>query len=95
MYTYFKKLDSGQARTATVEVYLLRVKDRFKKWPERNERKLTWVSTKEAVGLVEEPGIVPLLLRLMELEDDLANPPRESLSEPRDPEAAPDQRGTR
>jgi hypothetical protein len=64
-----------------VEVYLLRVKDRLKKWPEKNERKLSWVSTKEAVALVEEPGIVPLLLRLLELEDDLANRPRESLSE--------------
>jgi hypothetical protein len=83
MYTYFKKLDSGQARAATVEVYLLRVKDRLKKWPEKNERKLSWVSTKEAVWLVEEPGIVPLLLRLVELEDDLANPRRESLSESR------------
>jgi 8-oxo-dGTP pyrophosphatase MutT (NUDIX family) len=72
MYTYFKKLDSGEALAATVEVYLLRVKERLKKWPERNERKLSWVSTKEAVTLVEEPGIVPLLLRLMELEDDLA-----------------------
>jgi 8-oxo-dGTP pyrophosphatase MutT (NUDIX family) len=81
MYTYFKKLASGQTRAATVEVYLLRVKNRLKKWPERNERKLSWVSTKEAVGLVEEPGIVPLLLRLMELEDDLANPAHEALSE--------------
>ena len=82
-YTYFKKLDSGEARAATVEVYLLRVKERLKKWPERNERKLSWVSTKEAVALVEEPGIVPLLLRLMELEDDLANPAHEALSESR------------
>jgi hypothetical protein len=82
-YTYFKKLDSGQACSAMVEVYLLRVKERLKKWPERNERKLSWVSTKKAVGLVEEPGIVPLLLRLMELEDDLAKPAHESLSESR------------
>jgi hypothetical protein len=53
-------------------VYLLWVKERLKKWPERSKRKLSWVSTKEAVGLIEEPGIVPLLLRLMELEDELA-----------------------
>jgi 8-oxo-dGTP pyrophosphatase MutT (NUDIX family) len=79
MYTYFKKLDSGQARTATVEVYLLRVKDRLKKWPERNERKLSWVSSKKAVALVEERGIVALLLRLMELENDLAKPAPQSL----------------
>jgi hypothetical protein len=79
MYTYFKRLDSGEARAATVDVYLLRVKERLKKWPERNKRKLSWVSTKKAIGLVEEPGIVPLLLRLVELEDDLAKPAHQSL----------------
>jgi 8-oxo-dGTP pyrophosphatase MutT (NUDIX family) len=79
MYTYFKRRASGQARAATVEVYLLSVKDRLKKWPERKERKLSWVSTKEAVALVEEPGIVPLLLRLVELEGDLAKPAHQSL----------------
>jgi 8-oxo-dGTP pyrophosphatase MutT (NUDIX family) len=74
-YTYFKKLGSGEARAATVEVYVLRVKQRLKKWPEKSERKLFWVSTKKAIRLVQEPGVVPLLLRLMELEDSLAKPP--------------------
>ena len=74
IYTYFKKLESGEVRAATVEVYLLRIKERLKKWPEKGERKLSWVTTKEAVGLVEEPGVVPLLRRLMEFEDTLANP---------------------
>ena len=85
MYTYSKKLASGEARAATVEVYLLRVEERLKKWPERSERRLSWVSLKEAVRLVEEPGVVPLLRQLMEFEDDLANPPREPLSESRPP----------
>ena len=76
IYTYSKKLESGKARAATVEVYLLRITERLKKWPEKGERKLSWVSTKEAVGLVEEPGVVPLLQRLMEFEDTLANPER-------------------
>ena len=76
IYTYSKKLESGEARAATVEVYLLRITERLKKWPEKGERKLSWVSTKEAVGLVEEPGVVPLLQRLMEFEDTLANPER-------------------
>jgi 8-oxo-dGTP pyrophosphatase MutT (NUDIX family) len=62
-YTYLKQLKSGEARAATVEVYLLRVKKRLKKWPERSQRKLSWVSTKEAVSLAEEPGLVPLLVR--------------------------------
>jgi 8-oxo-dGTP pyrophosphatase MutT (NUDIX family) len=73
IYTYSKIVASGEARPAAVEVYLLRVKDRLKKWPEKGERKLSWVSTKEAVRLVEEPGMVPLLRRLMEFEEDLAS----------------------
>jgi predicted NUDIX family NTP pyrophosphohydrolase len=76
IYTYSKKLESGEARAATVEVYLLRIKERLKKWPEKGERKLSWVSTKKAVGLIEEPGVVPLLHRLMEFEDTLANSER-------------------
>ena len=43
MYTYSKKLASGEARAATVEVYLLRVEERLKKWPERSERKLSGI----------------------------------------------------
>ena len=76
IYTYSKKLASGEARAATVEVYLLRITERLKKWPEKGKRKLSWVSTKEAVGLIEELGVVPLLRRLMEFEDTLANPGR-------------------
>jgi 8-oxo-dGTP pyrophosphatase MutT (NUDIX family) len=81
-YTYLKKLESGEARRPAVEVYLLRVKERLKKWPEKGERKLSWVSTKEAVRLIEEPGLIPLLLRLMEFEDDLANPARKRSFKP-------------
>jgi 8-oxo-dGTP pyrophosphatase MutT (NUDIX family) len=73
-YTYFKKLASGEARAATVEVYLLRVDKQFGKWPEKGERKLSWLSPEAAAGLVEEPGVVPLLRRLIEFEDDLAKP---------------------
>ena len=82
-YTYSKKLESGEARVATVEVYLLRIKERLKKWPEKGERKLSWVSTKKAVGLIEEPGVVPLLHRLMEFEDTLANRERGFSDDPR------------
>jgi 8-oxo-dGTP pyrophosphatase MutT (NUDIX family) len=33
IYTYSKKMESGEARAATVEVYLLRTTERLKKWP--------------------------------------------------------------
>ena len=69
VYTYAKKLGSGEARSATVEVFLLQVKKQVKKWPEKGERKLAWVSAKKAVELVEEPGVVPLLRGLTEFED--------------------------
>ena len=74
MYTYFKKLPSGEARAATVEVYLLRVKEQVKKWPDKRERKCAWVSLAEAVEIIEEPGVVPLLNRLAEFEDSLVHP---------------------
>jgi 8-oxo-dGTP pyrophosphatase MutT (NUDIX family) len=76
IYTYSKRLNSGETQTASVEVYLLRIKEQLKKWPEKGERKLSWVSTKKAVGLVDEPGVVPLLQQLMELEHLLTRPKR-------------------
>jgi 8-oxo-dGTP pyrophosphatase MutT (NUDIX family) len=68
-YTYFKKLGSGEVRAATVEVYLLRVTERLRKWPEKGERRVSWVSTDVAIELVAEPGIAPLLRRLAEFEE--------------------------
>jgi 8-oxo-dGTP pyrophosphatase MutT (NUDIX family) len=74
LYNYFKILASGERRPATVEVYLLRVTERLKKWPEKRQRRLAWVSLKKAVRLVQEPGVVQLLGRLTELEDNLMDP---------------------
>ena len=66
-YTYFKERGSGDRCPTSVEVYLLHVAKRVKKWPEKRERRLSWVSLEEAIRLVEEPGVVPLLRRLAEL----------------------------
>jgi 8-oxo-dGTP pyrophosphatase MutT (NUDIX family) len=74
VYTYFKRLPSGQTRLASVEVYLLHVRKQLKKWPEKHERQITWVSAAEAINLVEEPSVVPLLLRLQELQETLCHP---------------------
>jgi 8-oxo-dGTP pyrophosphatase MutT (NUDIX family) len=73
-YTYFKKLPSGEARAAVVEVYLLQVQKHLDKWPEKGERQLRWLPPAAALQLIQEPGIRPLLCRLTELEDDLAKP---------------------
>lgn len=73
-YTYFKQRGSGDRCPTSVEVYLLRVAKRVKKWPEKRERRLSWVSIEEAITLVEEPGVVPLLRRLSELVESSALP---------------------
>ncbi|MGA8757226.1 MAG: NUDIX hydrolase [Stellaceae bacterium] len=80
-YTYCKVLASGEKQPATVEVYLLLVTQQLKKWPEKHERRLSWVSLKKAVRLVQEPGVVPLLRRLMEFEHDLAKSARKPLTQ--------------
>lgn len=73
-YTYFKRSASGAARPASVEVYLFHVKEQLKHWPEKRERKRRWLSIDNAVALIEEPGVVPLLERLAEFEGQLARP---------------------
>jgi 8-oxo-dGTP pyrophosphatase MutT (NUDIX family) len=79
-YTCSKRLPSGEYRTAMVEVYLMRVKEELKRFPEKRERKLAWVSIADAVTIIEEPGVVPLLQRVAELEDSLARPEADSRS---------------
>ena len=66
-YTYSKKKESRKRSSTSVEVYLLRVAKQVKNWPEKRERKLSWVPILDAINLVEEPGIVPLLQRVSEL----------------------------
>lgn len=73
-YTYFKRAASGALCPATVEVYLLHVDGQFTKWPEKRERRLSWMSIEDAIGLVEETGVVPLLRRLAELKGGVVGP---------------------
>jgi uncharacterized protein len=70
LYTYLKRLPSGERRAAAVEVYPLRVDKQLANWPEKGERRLMWLAPAAAARRVEEPGVVPLLAKLMELEQD-------------------------
>ena len=65
-YSYLKKLDVERTLAARVEVYLLNVTEQLKKWPEKDERRRSWVSIDEAIGRVE-PGIAALLRLLREI----------------------------
>jgi hypothetical protein len=54
-----------------VEVYLLRTIRQAKKWPEKAQRAVAWVSIEQAIARHGEPRLAPLLERLIELEPTL------------------------
>jgi 8-oxo-dGTP pyrophosphatase MutT (NUDIX family) len=66
-YTYGKRQSPGVALPATVEVYSFEVAAQMKKWPERKQRRLEWMDVATAAGLVHEPGLSVLMLRLGEI----------------------------
>ena len=67
-FSYNKRLRNGASRPASVEVYAMRVVVELKKWPERAQRRLKWMSIPHAVKLVDEEGMKVLLLRLEQIE---------------------------
>jgi uncharacterized protein len=67
-YAYGKRLASGGVRPAVVEVYLLRTIRQAKTWREKGQRALAWVSIEQAIARHGEPGLAPLLRRLLEQE---------------------------
>jgi 8-oxo-dGTP pyrophosphatase MutT (NUDIX family) len=67
-YTYLKRHASGDMKPAVVEVYLLRTTRQAKKWREKAQRTVAWVSIEQAIARHGEPGLAPLLDRLVEIE---------------------------
>lgn len=68
LYTYLKRLKSGERQPTTVEVYLLRAIRQLFDWPEKGRRDLLWLPVMEAIECIQEPGVVPLLDRVGQLE---------------------------
>lgn len=68
LYTYFKRLKSGEGQPTTVEVFLLRAVRQLTQWPEQGQRDVLWLPVTEAIERVQEPGVVPLLDRVGQLE---------------------------
>lgn len=71
-YTYQKLLPCGKERPAAVQVFLLRFVDQAKNWPERRQRQLAWMSTTDAIDIIQEPGVVPLLRSVVAAEAEFA-----------------------
>jgi 8-oxo-dGTP pyrophosphatase MutT (NUDIX family) len=67
-YAYGKRLRSGLVRPALVTVYALEVQKQVKKWPERGQRRIEWVTIPAATDMVDEPGMAHLFLKLAQLQ---------------------------
>lgn len=61
-FSYEKKLKNGVKVVCLVEVHLLEVIDMVKNFPERESRRLEWVSPEEAARRVNEPELRNLFL---------------------------------
>jgi 8-oxo-dGTP pyrophosphatase MutT (NUDIX family) len=70
-YRYAKQL-RGKKRTRTlaceVQVFPLAVAQQLEDWPEKGQRATRWCTPEEAATLVEEGGLVALLLNLAALD---------------------------
>jgi 8-oxo-dGTP pyrophosphatase MutT (NUDIX family) len=63
-YAYGKQMKSGKTVACTVDVFLFEVGQELNDWPEKGQREKCWTTPDDAAGLVQEPGLADLLLRL-------------------------------
>lgn len=64
VYVYDKRLDGGDTRTISVDVYRLDVIEELDDWPERAQRQRRWFTPAVAASLVDEPTLAALLQTL-------------------------------
>ena len=62
-YVYFKR-QTAHFDVCRVDVYLLAFAEQRKSWREKGQRKAKWFGLDEAASLVDEPGLIKLLLDL-------------------------------
>ena len=63
-FSYEKRLRNGALVTCEVRVFPLQVKRQDKEWPEKEERKVTWLSATKAAEKVKEPRLGEIIRRL-------------------------------
>ncbi len=66
-YFYFKRREA-HFDLCRVDVYHLIVKKQRKSWREKGQREARWFTLDEAAELVQEPGLVALLLNVAKME---------------------------
>ena len=74
-FHYEKKLRNGIKVLCQVQVHLLEVTDLAKNFPEKESRKLEWVSPEEAVQRVNEPELKQLFAAFSERMTQMQQPP--------------------
>lgn len=63
-YRYLKRLHGGGTVPCRVDVFPLAVDHRLDDWPEKGQREAAWLTLGEAATMVDEQGLVALLLEL-------------------------------
>jgi 8-oxo-dGTP pyrophosphatase MutT (NUDIX family) len=63
-FSYEKRLKNGGLVECEVRVFPLEVKRQNKQWPEKQDRKVKWLSASEAAEKVKEPMLSEIIRRL-------------------------------
>jgi 8-oxo-dGTP pyrophosphatase MutT (NUDIX family) len=63
-FSYEKRLKNGKMIECKVRVFPLEVKRQRKQWPEKQERKVSWLTATEAAKKVREPMLSRIIRRL-------------------------------
>jgi len=64
VYRYAKRMPGGDAILCDVDVFPMDVRELLDDWPERGQRERRWFTPAEAASLVEEAGLIQLLLTM-------------------------------
>ena len=63
-FSYHKRLKSGAVVLCDVHVFPLEVRRQSKRWPEKQERVVKWLSPSQAAEKVDEPMLGQIIRRL-------------------------------
>ena len=63
-FSYEKRLKNGKMIECKVRVFPLEVKRQRKKWPEKEERRIKWLSASKAAEKVKDPVLSKIIRRV-------------------------------
>jgi 8-oxo-dGTP pyrophosphatase MutT (NUDIX family) len=63
-FSYEKRLNNGGSVECEVHVFPLEVKRQSKEWPEKQERRVKWLSASKAAAKVKDPVLSKIIRRM-------------------------------